>query len=177
MIVSTSHLEIGKSGLCCKILKLSFNRVSITTLRSRNVHMRKGCWTTDSVTDGFMFLTKWKVSFLFLRSRFSKANTFSVCGVVHGFIGVKVPQTAIQQNKYLPQSFSEISVYYYRLFAPPIWFALFFYWHEFAFACCLPIATAECIVAFNLEFYSHGETRAAQSMVHTLNRILGNKLS
>lgn len=77
----------------------------------------------------------------------------SFCGVLPGENG---PQTAIQQNKYLPQSFKEMECVLLQALCTDCLICTAFYCHEFAsLHTCLPVVAAECIVGYNLEFYSY----------------------
>lgn len=67
---------------------------------------------------------------------------FLLCGVLHVFTEENVPQTAIQLNKYLPQSFNEIDRQ--ALCTASRVCTVFF---------CLPIVTPECMLDLILNFF------------------------
>ena len=61
---------------------------------------------TVLLMDSCFFSTIKGQCFIILRSTFKSFS--SICEVLFGFTGGKLPQTTIQPNKYLPQSFNEM---------------------------------------------------------------------
>lgn len=109
-------------------------------------------WKLQTAIGGLVFLARLKPSDCFFSSSvFFFFSSFLSCinlsSITHFHFVEKLPQTAIQQNKYLPLCTANV-------ICTVLSIGMVLLSCRIAFECCLSIVTAECIVGYCLGVHS-----------------------